>query len=437
MKLPVFFFRKKTQRVDSLKSTSYPLNLTENNGNFWITIDGKEYTIKIDNPTGYKDAYELCPPVSAIVGKLAKPFSNGKWYVLDKDNNEVNTSAISDITAILARPNPLQTWSQFIAQHKVYKRVFGNGFIYAIRPEGMTKISSLWNLPNQNITFQEIGSPLYKAGIYEMLSRPVLLYNGVSYELDFDSLLIMRDETVSMKTMVLAESRLKGLNIPINNLLKALKARGVLAARKGIPLGMISPENKDGIGSPIPITQKEKDDIHTQMKATYQMTEDMAQIIIPQTAMKWDSMAFPTKDLMLLEEIIDDTRMICDGLDFPWELLSHDKGTTFDNQAQAWKRLYQDIVIPESNEDARAFTSFLGLDKYGYHLDVDYSHISVLQADEKSKAEAAKALNEALQIEFVNNLITLNEWRLARGYDELPAGGDLYYTQIQNNGSTA
>jgi hypothetical protein len=173
------------------------------------------------------------------------------------------------------------------------------------------------------------------------------------------------------------------------------------------------------------LTKADKESIIDGMKQTYGMTADQAQLYVSLASVKFVPVSIPTKDLMLFEEIEDDIKHICMTFELGLELTPYATGTTFDNQEQAWKRLYQDVVMPESTQDAAILSNWLGLAKIKQSFKVCYEHISVMQVDIEKANTAAKAIDEALQIEWHNDLITLNEWREARGYEPLPIDGDL------------
>src|SRR5690606_16694829 len=97
------------------------------------------------------------------------------------------------------------------------------------------------------------------------------------------------------------------------------------------------------------------------------------------------------------------------------------KGVTFDNKKQAQKSAYRDIIIPESDSRMEQFSPIVvPPERTNFIVVRDFSGVPVLQEDAKQEAEALKVLNEALAIEYNNNLITRNDWREEIGKDRLP-----------------
>ena len=110
-------------------------------------------------------AYNKCPAVAAIINRKAKAFINGKWWVLDANGKEVNSREAKMVNTLMARPNVLQSWNQFLAQAKVYEQLFGRCYIFAARIPGFRDIASLWVLPNWIVTTKLTGKFLFRLSI--------------------------------------------------------------------------------------------------------------------------------------------------------------------------------------------------------------------------------------------------------------------------------
>ena len=142
-------------------------------------------------------------------------------------------------------------------------------------------------------------------------------------------------------------------------------------------------------------------------------------------------MGYATKDLMLMEEVQESSKSICDAYNFPPHLLGL-LDPTFNNQAAAEKGLYQNSIIPDAENIYTHYQAAFGLTDLGLRIEKDYAHLPILQDDKKTLADARRALNQALLIEWQNGLITLNEWRIKNGEDPLPDGrGELYFDEYK------
>ena len=220
------------------------------------------------------------------------------------------------------------------------------------------------------------------------------------------------------------QSRLIALQDPISNIIAAYEARNVLITRKGA-LGILSNNSKDAAGA-IPLKDIEKKDLQDEFKR-YGLAKDQYQVIITSASLQWQSMTFPTKELMLFEEIEDDVRQIADNYEYPMYLLGFKAGSTFSNVGEAKKSLYQDAIIPEAESIYLAFTNFFNTEKYGFSFQVFYDHLEILQKSEKDKAEAFKIKNEGYKIAYEMKILTREEWRTGIDYDPTKFNGETFY----------
>jgi hypothetical protein len=115
------------------------------------------------------------------------------------------------------------------------------------------------------------------------------------------------------------------------------------------------------------------------------------------TSLNWQPMTFPTKDLMLFEEINDDFLTIIDAYGLNANIFSRQTGSTYENLSEGIKQAYQSTIIPEAEELAMNRSQLFGLISKGEWLELDYSHISVLQENEREKAEVLEKKANAMK----------------------------------------
>jgi phage portal protein BeeE len=174
---------------------------------------------------------------------------------------------------------------------------------------------------------------------------------------------------------------------------------------------MISPATaKDAMGV-IPLTEDEKDDYHKAFKAKYGITHGKLNHILTNIPLNAQPISLPIKDLMLMESIKESIRQIAESYDLPMMLLGFSEGTTFSNMAEAKKSLYQDAIIPESDDFCAAFTAHFDLAKQGMYYRAYFDHLEIFQRSRLNDAQALKAFNEAKAIEFTNGIITAQQWQ--------------------------
>ena len=103
--------------------------------------------------------------------------------------------------------------------------------------------------------------------------------------------------------------------------------------------------------------------------------------------MKWQSMSWPIKDLMLFDGILEAFKSICNSLNFPILLMNELTGATFANVNEVKKSFYQDNIIPEGVAFIQELNKFLHLPERKLLLKPDFSHIEVIQKDKKVEAQ--------------------------------------------------
>lgn len=368
----------------------------------------------------YLRAYNLCAPLKSIISKRAKAFNNGKIeYIKKKDGNYAKGEYVESLKRLNEQPNPLQSGKQFYSQQNHYIDIFGYCPVLKIRPVGMdSEISAIWNIPPYLIDeFNFTGKWLKQKTLTDIYEKLTITWNGVSDELPLKDIYFVFDDGIGTEcdtNLTIPDSRMVGLEMQISNIIASYKSRNTLITKRGA-IGILTNDGKDQAGT-IPLPSGEKDTVQSDFRQ-YGLTGQPKQVIITDAALKWQQMGFATKDLLLFEEVEDDINRLCDNYGYPSELVSRANNVTFDNKIQAKKSLYVDTIIPEGESRMQQNSKGLIPDDKGIEMRFDFSHIDVIQAEIKNKAEARRALDEALSIEFDKGLITKNMWLVELGFD--------------------
>jgi hypothetical protein len=300
------------------------------------------------------------------------------------------------------------------------------------QPAGFTdfsRIQNIWVLPPNFCTIQfknDVKNPFRAKNWHDLIDYIDFTYGGFTTRLDKSQIYFFTDITTNMDSMQFPDSKLIPLQYPINNLIKSYEARGVIADRRGA-VGLLSNERSDSI-STLPMSNKEIEDTQAAYRK-YGMQKDQWQLFITNIPMRYQQMAMPVKDMMLLEMEQEDVRTICNALGYPYHLLSNSEGTTFSNMETADSSLYQNFIIPESMNFAEQLNKAIHATDNGVIVSYDYSWLPVMQGDEKLKAETRKRQGEALMNEFNMNFITWNDVRVGLGLDKV-TGFDKYRYQL-------
>lgn len=406
-------------------------------GESWLyTQDGggHQYFKYVDTSSA-RAAYKFCPPVQAIINKKAQCYVNGKNWLLNEKEREVNSAEAKAIKKLFKNPNPLQTQKLFEAQMYIFMQVFGYSFLLFRKPDGFKDnidAYNVWNIPPDMVDLEETKKLFYQTDLNGIIEEVVINYKDLKVPVKVRDLWIVRDFVPSFESMVLPSSRLEPLERNINNIIGALDTRGYMMRYRGA-LGILAqdPGASQGMG-PLPMTPDEKKELERNI-LRYGTRSGQLRFIVTKAAMKWQQIGVPMSELMLFEEVVEDVRAICQGLNYPVRLFEIEPNNSLGGtDANIFTRnLYQDTIIPEAESIGEQLTAAFGLENV--RIDKDYRHIPVLQSDKEAEARARHTLDQALLIEFNNNLLTWNEWQVALGKDPVP-GKDLYYHQLAEAG---
>lgn len=393
-------------------------------------MNGKDFHyFKYQNYTSAVDAYDRCPTLNAIINRKAQSLINGKTWVLDLENKIAETPYAEKIRTLLDNPNPLQTGPQFEAQGYIFLLLFGFNIVLPVRPLGFNDpedTTSMWNIPASWIDWNATEEIFNRFGGVA-LTQIVLTFNRERVILNISDIIIIKDFNPSFYHITFPGSKILSLSLPINNIIGAYESRNVLINYRGA-LGILSSDPGKGQYNALPINDTERKQLQSDFRR-YGLKNKQLQVILTTAALKWQQMGYPTKDLMLMEEVEESSKTICASYNFPPFVLGL-KDTTFNNMNEAKKSLYNEATIPDAQNIYDYWNKFFKTKENKLVIEKDFSHVPALQEDKKDQALARKAMNDACLIEFQNNVITLNRWRELLGEDTVE-GDDVYFSEVQ------
>jgi HK97 family phage portal protein len=421
--------------IQRRKSLSYP-QTAELEGSkyvYYLTVpvgfNGSRVAQNIDTTTkdGQLNAYSFCPPLSTIITKKVQACNNGIYQVSNRKGDIVDI----DIP-LMIKPNPLQTWQQFQTQALTALQVFGETFIYKLKASQYSKnIAALWVVPNTGMTVNTTGKLFNQTSLSEIITGYTYKVNGeVIQEFTVDEIEHVKDVLLSPVDSIHGYSRLSTILDPVQNVIAAYEARNVLITKKGA-IGILSNGSKDGFGG-VPLTAGERDDLQNAFRE-YGISKDKYQVIMTNANMSWQSMTFPTKDLMLFEEIEDDVREMANTFGYPFPLLFFKNQSALGDGAMidaANIVLYQDTVIPEMKAWTQVLSRLFNISS-GYILTCSFTHLPIFQEDQQAAAAALNTLNQAYSTAYTQGIVTREEWREAIGLDPVKFNGQTFANNEQ------
>lgn len=405
---------------------------------FWENAFSNEHMFSYTGHGSSLKAYLKCPPLASVINKRASAYINGKTWVMNTRGKEATSREADKIKKLMNRPNPLQSWKQFEAQQRIYMDVFGWCAVLPIIPAGFEQYgpieaTSMWNIPPFMLEIKESGKLFYQLSQTQIFASITLKYKDTKTPIDASKIYFFKDFVPSMTSLVLPGTRIQSLQMPINNIMGSLESRNVLINYRGA-LGIFSNDPGSGQYGGMPLQPDDKKELQNDF-LRYGIKNKQWKFIITQASLKWQQVGIPTKDLMLFEEIEDDYKMICEQYVYPWRLTSYGGGNSLGGTDAAIfeRQLYQNAIIPDAESTYDQWNNFFQTEKLNIRIDKDYSHLPVLQKDQKAEAEKRKVLGEALLKEFFANLITYNRVLELLGEDTV-SGMDKYYYQLKAEG---
>ena len=417
------------------------MNLSFNTKNFHLSIGNKSKDIIRDsdvNVSGYVSntiydiispyvasdnfitLYESVPevffPVRYLVDKIVK--GNFKLKSIKDDSVIFNND---NINKFLSQPNALQSFDEFVSLHFLYKFLTGNSFIKASvystgNRELWKRCDDYWVLPSNCVdVIAYNNAPLFSpAKITDIVQYYRLSYSGIMDDILPENVLHVKEPNANVLDGILkGKSRLVSQIKPISNLVSVYEARNVIYTKRGA-LGIIVSRKKDETGS-VALTPHEKESIRKEYETVYGIGDDKSPVAIIDTDTDFIRTSMSIQELQPFEETLQDAISIAGAFSIPAQLVPRKDNSTFNNQETAERSVYYNIVIPEAKSFVKSLNQFLGLERSGMYLDVDYSDVDALQSGNKERQETLSIISSKCKNEFLNGVITLNDWRAQIG----------------------
>lgn len=366
------------------KTDKFMEYINQRSSNFW----GNSDPVWVDTNKPY-ELYIKIPELRTIINKRALMISSAVPKLIDDKGNTVDSH--SWVYDLIAKPNPTQSWADVMYSLAVNDGLFNNSFAYC--PERSFDIRNLiLPLPSNKVKIAGTGKLLDQIDVEGLIKNFEFWYDNQNYE------------TIEVKDMVYLNTpdginlinpvnRIDTLKYPLTNIMSQYNKRNVLLENIGA-IGILSSRKSD-LGGSLPMDAEERGEIQKDW-----LKRQKDKLVITEADVQWTPMSFPTKDLMLFEELTEDKMAIIDAYGLSYYLFSQSKGATFSNVKEGMKMTYQDTIIPETEQMYATLSHQLGLTNEGLLLVPDFSHVAVLQDDKNIEASAMN-----LRADAVNKII--------------------------------
>jgi len=365
---------------------------------------GVKNAVWIDTNNAWQHYLDI-PELRAVIDKRASMMASNKPVLLDADGNVVENHWFVDLAK---QPNPIQSWSDVVYSFSVNDALYSNAFGYC--PKRSFDIRNLLvPLPSNRIQLDTSGKTLKQMDEGGMINRYKFRYDDDKIEtIEVDDMIYLT--TADGMNILKPISRIDSLKYPLSNIKASYHKRNVLLENIGA-IGILSAQKSD-MGGAIPMTPEEKTAIQ---KDWYNRSKD--ELLITESQVNWTPMSYPTKDLLLFEELNADKMAIIDAYGMNVNLFSNEKGSTFSNVKDSVRMVYTDTIIPETQQMYDTIAHQLGLKDEGYSIKADFSHLPVLQDDEQTKAAADKTKAETYNILLRDGVITQEQYAMDFGIE--------------------
>lgn len=173
----------------------------------------------------------------------------------------------------------------------------------------------------------------------------------------------------------------QGIEYAVSNLINDYEAKHNIISGRGA-MGIISPATAgaDSMSFGTKINEDEKKELERGFAKKYGLLKDKVQVMISSVPINYNSTSMNVQELGISEDKKENITAICSHLKYPTDLYFN--ATTYENQAVARAGVYNNILIPYAQEDAVVLSRWLK-----YEIEIDYSHVSELQENEKTKVD--------------------------------------------------
>ena len=334
------------------------------------------------------DAWRLyidIPELRAVVNKRATMMAANEPKLFDSNGNQVENHWLLEL---ISNPNATQSWSDVVYSMSVQDALYSNTICYA--PQRSFNIRNLMvPLPANKIEIILTGKKLKQMDKENLIEKFCFTYDDGSKEyIEWKDALYMN--TCDGMNAVKPISRIDSLRYPLSNIMASYKKRNVLLENIGA-IGILSAQQSD-MGGSIPMTPEERTSIQ---RDWYKRQKD--ELIITESNVNWQPMSYPTKDLMLFEELTEDKLALIDAYGLNYNIFSSDKGATYTNVRDSIRMCYTDTIIPETQQMYDSMMAQFGLNKEGYYLEACFDHLPIMQDDELQRINTKKGKLEILE----------------------------------------
>ncbi len=341
----------------------------------------------INTDVPYK-IYTSIPQFRIPINRLASMFANGV-FKYQKDGATEFIDMPTDIAKLLKKPNILQSQNSFMELYMKQLKIYGNQYIRKNQPSKLGAPTSLINISPTYLKPYLTGKVFDQVDMDGIVKEYRYIENGILRIFETKEILWSKIDDVD--NPVVGCSPLIGLQFPVSNTELAYKYLNCISGEKG-NIGILSTSpSKDSMGA-LPTTPEQKKELEALYREENGVEDHQKKIHVTTASVTWQPMTYPTKDLLLMEQIDANFLTILAELGVNQNLFIN---STYDNLRHGLTSTHNDTIVPIADSFTQSLSEFIGVPE-GYRLVLDYSHLPYLQPDKLSESQTFASVSSAL-----------------------------------------
>lgn len=347
-----------------------------------------------------REGYGSSAIVYAAINARARAIGGLQWLVQQRRGGQWRELEEHPLSALLARPNPMQGGARFFENMIGYQLISGNAYIERVGPG--TGAGRFARAPRELYTLRPDRVTVVPGDQTNLVARYEYRAGGAVVELPAPLVLHHKFFAPDHDWYGLSPLQVLARTVDADN--TAVNWNYSLLKKGGRPSGAL-------------VTQKSlRDEQFTRLQAMVNQeiagSDRVGSPLLLDGGLDWKEMGLSPKDMDWLESRKRNAQDIAMGYGVPAELIGL-KEATYENRREARRAFYTETVLPDADVLKAELNNWL-VPLYGDRILLDYDRdaIEALQEDrEKVWTRVQKA-----------DWLTLNEKRVATGYDERPDG---------------
>lgn len=351
----------------------------------------------------FVDGFERNPYVFQCVNIRAGSVASVPPIIYDNAGNEI-INPEHPLRKLLDRPNPRQSWAQFISQVETYLGINGNAFIYPVTTH-FSGVRELWAFNSGEVT------PVRTNNKFEPVSSWILNFGDSTKTVTPDKLIHIKLNNSSDKVFGVSPMYVARINVEMQN------AAGIWnknTLENGARPSLIMKYR----GS---LTKQQKRDLRAEVREKQQGPDNNANVMLVDDSLDVTPNGFTAVEMDFVEGMVMNSRAICVAYNVPSELVGDVANKTYANLAEARSQYAKSCVLPELELIYGELANYL----LPWYDDVGRMTYDVAQVQDLAGDQTAM-YNAITTCDF----LTTNEKREIFGYDDVGSDGDVILTNM-------